>query len=391
MNFDLLCLEIGISAAQPLSKKLELLQAWFQKNISTELHPSGGENEQFEQYKQVTEFYLDFVHPESAHDMSKPNQNFNGDNLVSFLSYMGFDRVLYSLQPDKTLLNAKNTNGLTPLHQAALEGNINTVQMLLSLGADPCIINKQKQYPLFSALILPILYEDELRENKIKIFSLLKEKGNQLLNQDKNGDTVLHKMAQHGFDSLIKEILVTHAELAYIPNKHTHYPIHTAILNDQIQCVIPLLHIKDGTILVDSSGWAALHYAARYGSQDILEECCKLTTNKDIPDFTGKTPLMIAAELGRLSTVQILLQHGAQTNITDSSGFSVLHHAVKSGNLKLVRWLIENTDIDINAKDNHNLTPLQLSETSLSETGDMEKITALLLEHGASATPPVPY
>lgn len=176
MNFDLLCLEIGVSMDQPLSKKLELLQGWFQKNISTELHLSGSENEQFEQYKQATEFYLDFVLPETTHDMSKPNQNFHGDNLVSFLSYMGFDRVLHSLKIDKALLNTKNSNGLTPLHLAALEGNINTVHMLLSLGADPCILNKQKQYPLFSALILPILYEDELRQNKIKIFSLLKEK-----------------------------------------------------------------------------------------------------------------------------------------------------------------------------------------------------------------------
>lgn len=151
-----------------------------------------------------------------------------------------------------------------------------------------------------------------------------------------------------------------------------------------------MLQIKEGTILADSSGWTALHYAACYANQEILEECCRSSTNKDAPDFTGKTPLMIAAELGRLFAVQILLQHGAQAHITDSAGFSVLHHAVKSGNLKVVRWLIENTNIDINAKDNHNLTPLQISETNVSETGDMEKITALLLEHGASSTPPVP-
>lgn len=391
MNFDLLCLEIGISSDQPGSKKLELLQGWFEKNISTELHLSGSENEQFEQYKQITEIYLDVILPEIAHDISKPNQKFNGDNLVSFLSYMGFDRALDSLKPNTTLLNTKNSNGLTPLHQAALEGNINTVYVLLSLGADPKILNKRKQYPLFSALFLPILYEDELRKNKIKIFSLLKEKGNQLLNQDKNGDTVLHQMALHGFDTLIKETLATHPELAFIKNKHTHYPIHTAILNDQIKSVIPLLQVNNGSTVKDSNGWMAIHYAARYADKEILEECCKFSTNKDTKDIIGKTPLMLATELGRLSAVRTLIEYGAQIDLTDSAGLSVLHYAVKSGNVKLVRWLIENTDIDINARDNHNLTPLQMSESSVSEAGDMEKITALLLEHGASATPPVPY
>lgn len=391
MNFDALCLELGIRADQPVSKRLELLKDWFQKNISSDFHSSENDEDQFEQYKQITEMYLDVILPEITHDIAKANPKFNGENLVSFLSFIGFDRVLASLKPEKTFLNTKNLNGLTPLHQAALEGNINTVYVLLSLGADPSILNKRKQYPLFSALILPILHEDELKQNKIKIFNLLKGNVNQFSNQDDNGDTVLHQMALHGFDTLIKDTLATHPELASIKNKHSHYPIHTAILNDQIESVIPLLQINNGSTLKDSNGWMAIHYAARYANEEMLEECCKFTTNKDTKDIMGKTPLMLAAELGRLSAVKTLIEHGAQIDLTDSAGLSVLHHAVTSGNLNLVSWLIENTNLDINARDNQNNTPLHMSETRVSGTDDMEKITAFLLEHGASSTPTVPY
>lgn len=269
---------------------------------------------------------------------------------------------------------------------AALEGHIKTVEILLSLGANACVLNKHKQCLIFSALVLPLIYEDKQRQNKIQIFRLLKEKGGQLLNhQDDNGNTILHQMALHDFDTLIKETLTTNPELFYIHNNNSHYPIHTAILNNSLLSVTHLLEVQEGSTLADSKGWVALHYAALYANEKIVEVCCMFSKNKDPLDYLGRSPLMLAAEQGELSTMKYLVAHGANLELTDLQGFGVLHYAVKEGNFPAVHWLIENTSVDINAKDKSGHTPLHISQTVFYESENMQKISGLLLEHGAIA------
>jgi ankyrin repeat protein len=381
MNFNLLCEELGINTNQAHSQKLGLLQQWFQKTISRDLQITRDENEQYAQYQEAIETYFEYILPETKGDITKSNPQFDNESLLTALASMGFDQVLLSLKPDAALLNTPNINGLTPLHLAALAGHIHTTQALLDLGEEAGILNKQQQYPLFSALMLPMLHDEELKQNKIVLFRLLRDKGAQPLNhQDTSGNTVLHQMALHDFGVLIEELLTSNLALAYIKNNHTHYPIHTAILNNQLQNVRLLLNIKDGATLADNHGWVALHYAARYGDKAILEECCKVNTNVDILDHDGRTPLMLAVEQGHISEVQDLIAHGAQTNLTDAHGATILHHAVRSGSLEMVRWLMNNTKINSNVKDDQNKTPLQISQER-----KMSEISTFLLENGATA------
>ena len=379
----MLCSQLGINSTQSYSKQLTLLKQWFEEHISRDIQIEGTDEHQFERYKQLTEVYLADFLPETLQDIKKEYPKLGGENIIAASAFVGFDRVILSLKPDKALLNTPDANGMTPLHCSALGGLLNTTEVLLSLGADPGILNKQKQYPLFSALMVPAVDDDRLKQNKITIFRLLREKYSDHLNQqDEDGNTVLHQMAAHLFEPLIAETLQTHEELTYIKNNHHHYPIHTAILNDKIQNVALLLQVKDASLLADSNGWVALHYAARYSNNDILELCCEQSADVDTPDKTGKSPLMLAAESGRLSALKVLIGKGAQINLADLAGFTVLHHAVHGGNPTVVRWLLDNTAVDVNALDNQKHTPLYLSERE-----GRGEIKAILLEHGARTEP----
>ncbi len=386
MNFNTLCQELGIHDNQPINERLGLLKTWFQNTVSTDIQFSGDEYEQYQQYEEATEIYLALILPKLGSDLEKPNPDLEGENLIFALVLMGFDQVLRSLTLSPKMLDTPNKNGLTPLHCAASNGYLNTTQALLSLGANTCVLNNQKQYPIFSALFMPMLDDDleNLKLNKAAIFKLLRDKGNQQLeHQDSNGETVLHRMALNGFNDLIDELLISNSRLAYIKNNHSHYPIHTAILNNQEEAVSSLLN-ENSADLADGNGWKPLHFAARQANNMILEKCLKYPGHLDETDIQGRTPLMLAAELGNLDAVAMLINHQAKTDLTDNQGLTVLHHAVKSGNPELVRWLLENAKLDVNARDDHNHTPLSLSETVTTETEHMKDISNLLLQHGAT-------
>lgn len=379
MKFNVLCNELGINYEQSGSEQLELLKQWFQENVSRDVQMRGDEDEQFEQYRELITFYLNEFLPEAHHDFKNIRPKLKDEHMVFAAASKGFDLIILSLNPDATVINTPNSNGMTPLHSSATRGYFNTVHVLLSLGADASPLNRHQQYPLFSTLMLPILHDNELIQNKIKIFRLLRDTGNlDLKHQDDSGNTVLHQMAAHDFEVLIKEILETNIELAYIKNNHTHYPIHTAILNNQIQNVILLLKTKDVETLADSKGWVALHYAARYSGNEILQLCCDLSTNIDRTDELGRSALMLATSLGRLSTMKALIERGAQINLTDSQRFTVLHHAVQSCDLAVVSWLLDHTTVDINAEDADKHTPFYINEREGSP-----EIKAILLKHGA--------
>ncbi|MFJ1267107.1 ankyrin repeat domain-containing protein [Legionella lytica] len=387
MNFNTLCDELGMNDHQPISEKLGLLKAWFQKTVSTDIQFSGDEKEQYQQYEEATVIYLTLILPKMHSDMEKPNSDLEGESLIAAVVIMGFDQVLRSLNPTQNIVNIPNKNGLTLLHSAAGHGYLNTTQILLNLGADSCALNNQKQYPIFSALFMPILDEDlpKLKMNKIAIFKLLKDKGNQVLeHQDSNGDTVLHRMALHGFNDLIDETLISNPRLASMKNNNTQYPIHTAILNGQEKAVSSLLN-ENSADLADSNGWKPLHFAARQTNNMILEECLRYPNHLNEPDIHRRTPVMLAAELGNIEAVATLISHGAKIDLVDDQGFTVLHHAVKSGNPELVQWLLENAKLDVNARDEQNHTPLSLSETVVNESEHMKDIGNLLVQHGAIA------
>lgn len=274
-----------------------------------------------------------------------------------------------TLVKNQQVLNEPNTNGQTPLHIAALEGNVAAARVLLYLGANPHIKNNQKQYPLFSALVLPMIYPSELISNKITVFQLLldqekqeepKEQEKNIAHQERSGNTVLHQMASHEFTELMSKFLVDHPQLASIPNNKCHYPIHTAILNNQLTSAQLLLQLPDVAALADNKGQKALHYASIYGDEKMIEICRAATTDVNIRDKQNKTPLMFLAKRGLLQEVKNLIEKGANVNLSERDSYTVLHYAVQSDNLDLVSWLIDDQKLDINTESRSQKNPLDL-------------------------------
>ena len=198
---------------------------------------------------------------------------------------------------------------------------------------------------------------------------------------DNDGNSVLHLIALYGYESLITEVLTSESTLFTTHNKHSHYPVHTAILNHQTECLRVMLEINGVETLTDASGETALHYAARYGSKNIIESCCQKFTNVDLCDLQGRTPLMLAAETGNIEAMEVLIKHKADPNLIDLDHNTLLHHAVMFEGNDTVNWILTHTSVEVNAQNYNKQTALQICKNF----GQTEKVL-LLIEHGANAS-----
>ncbi|MGN0826316.1 MAG: ankyrin repeat domain-containing protein [Kiritimatiellia bacterium] len=74
-------------------------------------------------------------------------------------------------------------------------------------------------------------------------------------------------------------------------------------------------------------------------------------------DPCGRTPLLVAIQLGRIEMVSRLLKAKARCEVVDARGNGVLHYAIAYGNLDLV-WEFLNRGCDLNLRNKAGETPL---------------------------------
>ena len=174
-----------------------------------------------------------------------------------------------------------NDVGTTELHRAADAGDEGRVLSLLKSGAHAGTPNDENQLPLYSALNLDEMHENEedTKDEKMRrerIFrELWKANPETVLHVDEDGNTVLHRMAFHGFDVLAREVLEKHPELAGECNHQGHYPIHTAVLNSQARVAEVLFKVEGVSGQRNYKKASALHLAAGGGTLDMVRLCCE--------------------------------------------------------------------------------------------------------------------
>lgn len=205
-------------------------------------------------------------------------------------------------------------------------------------------------------------------QNKEKIANELLPLTPEILKQqDADGNTILHILATNSFNKLLAQIVKSNPELAFIQNSAFVYPAQTAILNHQTDAIKSLLTIKDVAELDDGHSCLPLHYAARYGTAEIVQLCCAATPDINCRDGEGRTRLLWAAYAGNLDTLEILIKEGADPKSADYQGFSILHIAVNQKDEKMVRWIVDHlSDLREQGDDKHQ-KPLYYAKKNNSQ------------------------
>ncbi|MDF1646013.1 MAG: ankyrin repeat domain-containing protein [Legionellaceae bacterium] len=226
----------------------------------------------------------------------------------------------------------ENPGGMTALHLAAVDGQAAEVNRLLASGANPNALNCEKQPALFNALEIGDAEERPAREAIFRALWAVTSPDIRA-SQDDDGSTALHLIASNGFSGLIRETLDSAPELSMKVMKYTgDYPVHMAILGAKMDgeaafaVLQKLFECDEGTSKHENAEeQTALHYAARYGSLEIIRLCCEnqsvagVVSNIDKKDEHGMTALAwVEAERENEPAIKAyLISEGAQEDLVD--------------------------------------------------------------------------
>ncbi|XP_065207812.1 NF-kappa-B inhibitor epsilon-like isoform X2 [Planococcus citri] len=228
-----------------------------------------------------------------------------------------------------------------------------------------------------------------------------------LYHQDDDGNTPLHHAVMSKNEILIKYITFNTpaSDLLDIRNHNAQTCLHLSVLTNQPRITRFLLLGGAKPFVVDSNGNTALHLACQMKNLRCVEALCDEIKNSDrnyyrfkytpiiMPpqdyinetNYDGLSCLHIATINKQDSIFEKLMMTGADINIKEhKAGCTVLHEAVATGSMSLIRLILRHPYLNIDQKNYSCHTAYQLSWSH-------PKIAKLLLENHATKLDFVEY
>jgi len=250
-------------------------------------------------------------------------------------------------------LDAGDERDFTPLHHACAYGYIETVQILLTAGANPNAATLIDDTTPFHQAVFNGHHE---------LLEILLEYGADLSAGD---DKALDLASLNGHNKCV-EILLSHQANPNSMDFEMSTPAHKAALNGHLECLTLLVKAGAKLNAKDNQGVTPLHKAASAGNPDvvsyILSQAPESVNERDI--YQG-APIHSASFSGHASVVRLLLASGARVDITEDLGAAPLHLAALNGHIECVKAILEGLSsklstlkIVLDQTDRIGMTPL---------------------------------
>lgn len=255
-------------------------------------------------------------------------------------------------------VNAKDACGRTPLHLAAKNASLMMVDLLLNNGASvqerDSLFKNSLNYAaqnrnrdavsILTRLIDCGDYEEDsfrLHCDMAMALDTAAEFGNLMTvdfllrkgvpvapgsNNQRLYFHALHLAADRGNKEVVAKLLDFGADVNG-KNINGRSPLHLAARNGHVRVVEYLLEKGADVKITGDSGDTVLHFAAMSGSEEIVKICLKRGCNINARDHDGRCALHYAYKhFGNFVTMALfLMDHGADFNIHDYKGASVVH------------------------------------------------------------------
>ncbi|WP_353272525.1 ankyrin repeat domain-containing protein [Wolbachia endosymbiont (group A) of Urophora cardui] len=275
------------------------------------------------------------------------------------------DNLRRERYPSKLLkvINTLDEYGYSPLRVAIENSNLQIVKYLIENGADLDIKYEKGLTPLhFAALFGDLELARYLVDEKDCSFNVL----------DKYGKSPLHIASENGRIELVKYLVgEKKANINVLDNQHMA-PLHFVAENGNLELAKYLIEKGADFFLCDKFGFNPIARAIDRSQDGIVKYLI------GVKDRFGYTYLHKAAFDGDLDLFKLLINHNADLYRVDNDGSSPLHRAAENGKLEIVRYIIDKKLYNIDAVNNDKQTPLLLA----AQNGHLE-IVKFLVDKGA--------
>lgn len=185
--------------------------------------------------------------------------------------------------PSPSVLYGVDSQGRTPLHEAAKRERVDSLTFLLD-------------HNVFSSIVT-----------------------NGVDQADSFGTTAMMEAAMRG-DADAVHVLVRHQANVNAVNQSGQSALHHAARNGRIKVVNELISNGADVDGCDEKHWAPLHYAASEGHLEVVAALVERgRASVDVETVLRKTPVLLAVEGGHFDVMAFLVNHGASDDISRGS------------------------------------------------------------------------
>ena len=282
-------------------------------------------------------------------------------------------------------LNAINYRGDSIMHNCAKRGNFDLARYLTSKkNISLNLINEKKATPLLMAGklqhwdIAELLINKNVdirqvngqgnsvlhfasRDNEIELVKLFLKRQIDVNILNKKNFSPLSFASRNGYLQLV-ELLIENGANFEKRDKFNFFILDSATYSKSLETVKYLVEQKNMNVNSPENTTSALHLAAKNNQLNLVKYLLEKNANIDAIDDEGNTALLLACEEKNWKTIKLLIERKANSKLLNKKGNSIFHEIAKSDNLEILNFLkSKSITLDKNMKNNQGYTLIHFS------------------------------